>query len=134
MRFGDRLRVDVVDAHLVDLLDVQHKVTPLLEHLAALGAPQRLRPRCLPRRHRALPSRLPLLLDGGHGGGVALLGEVDRLRLREEVAELVHVYRLEFARLSGLRRFPRCELGLCYRCLGGKVKDIIHESRFEVDF
>ena len=40
--FGDRLGVDVVDADLVDLLDVQHEVALLLEHLAAVGALQRL--------------------------------------------------------------------------------------------
>ena len=117
MRLGDRLRVDGVDADLVDLLDVQHEVALLLEHLAALAAPQRL-------GTRNLGGRLSLLLDGGGGrGGVALLGEVDRRRLRlgEEVSELVHVDRREFALLSGggrRRRFSRGgKLGLCYRRL-----------------
>ena len=118
MRLRDRLRVDGVDADLVDLLDVQHEVALLLEHLAALTAPQRLGTRNLGGY------RLSLLLDGGGGrGGVALLGEVDRRRLRlgEEVAELVHVDRREFALLSGggrRRRFSRGgKLGLCYRRL-----------------
>ena len=42
VRFRDRLRVDGLDADLVNLLDVQHEVALLLEDLAALHALQRL--------------------------------------------------------------------------------------------
>ena len=118
MRLGDGFRVDGVDADLVDLLHVQHEVALLLEHLAALAAPQRLRPHRLCAGAHLL--RLPLPLDGSGRGGVALLGEVDgRLRLREEVAELVHVHRRELAWLGGRARLA-CggELGLRYGCLG----------------
>ena len=117
MRLGDGFRVDGVDADLVDLLHVQHEVALLLEHLAALAAPQRLRPR---RLRRANLLSLPLPLDGSGRGGIALLGEVDgRLRLREEVAKLVHVHRRELAWLGGRARLA-CggELGLRYGCLG----------------
>ena len=106
VRFRDRLRVDGLDADLVNLLDVQHEVALLLEDLAALHALQRL---ALYRDLR----HLPLLLDGH--GGVALLGEVNGLRLREEVAEVVHVHRRELGGRGRRRGFQGIILGLCYR-------------------